>query len=162
MLEAEASTLTAPAAPTVLAIGCPPTLLDLCRRVLARTGGVMKECDVPRVATVAAERKPLVLLLPEDVYAFDPAEFSALARDVRAVLLLASEDVGEIVLEAQLSLAITRALQRRDEQATTGRYVMLGSPRVEVVSPAGARDAERPRLSFRVGSPASSRRTALG
>src|SRR5690349_12050393 len=102
MSRAEASTLTAPAAPTILAIGCPPMLLDACRRVLARTGGVLKECDVSRVATVAAERKPLVLLLSEDVYAFDPAEFSALARDVRAVLLLAGEEVEELVLEAQL------------------------------------------------------------
>jgi hypothetical protein len=146
MSRAEAPTLTAPIAPTILAIGCPSPLLDACRRVLARTGGVLKESDVHRAATVAAERKPLVLLLSEDVYAFDPAEFSALARDVRAVLLLANEDVEEPALEVQIAFAIKRALRRRGETAATGRYVVLGSPRVEVL---GRADAERPRLVLR-------------
>ncbi len=87
MTTADGSTLPAFAAPTVLAIGCPPELVARSARALEGIGVALRTCDFLNAATAVAERRPLVLLLLEDLYRFDPEEFDALARDVRASLV---------------------------------------------------------------------------
>ncbi len=107
------TTLTAVAAPTVIAIGCPPELNARCTRALAATGVRLDDCEVSNAVTMVAERQPLVIVLVEDLYAFDPDEFDALARDVRASLLRVEEDIIEAKLELLLSAAIDATIERR-------------------------------------------------
>lgn len=107
------TTLTAVAAPTVIAIGCPPELNARCGRALRSTGVRLEDCEVSNAVTMVAERQPLVIVLVEDLYAFDPEEFDALARDVRASLLRVEEDIVEAKLELLLCAAIDATIERR-------------------------------------------------
>lgn len=66
--------------------------------------------------TYIAERQPLVIVMPEDLYAFDAEEFDALARDVRASLLRVDEDIAEATLELLLGAALDAAIVRRRKQ----------------------------------------------
>ena len=122
------TTLTAVAAPTVIAIGCPPELNARCTRALAATGVRLEDCEVSNAVTMVAERQPLVIVLVEDLYAFDPDEFDALARDVRASLLRVEEDIVEAKLEMLLSAAIDATIERRK-----GDGVVVLSPPPAVV-----------------------------
>lgn len=109
------TTLTAVIAPTVITIGCAPDLNQRCARALASTGVTFKDCEMSRAATMIATLQPLVIVLVEDLYAFDPEEFDALARDVRASLLRVEEDIAEAKLELLLGAAIDATLERRKQ-----------------------------------------------
>jgi hypothetical protein len=54
-----------------------------------------------------------VLLVPQHVLAFDPEEFRALARTVRATLLSVEDNVNDVDLEARLLIEITAAADMR-------------------------------------------------
>ena len=49
--------------------------------------GVLTRCAVADVTTVAAEVRPLVIVMSDEVFLFDPDSFRALARDVHSRLL---------------------------------------------------------------------------
>jgi hypothetical protein len=49
-------------------------------------------CEVREAQTRAAELRPFAIVMYDDVYAFDSTEFDALARDVRAELIVVTED----------------------------------------------------------------------
>jgi hypothetical protein len=115
MTEAHGSTLRALTAPTVLAIGCPPDLVARCARALEGIGLGLRTCDFLNMATVVAERRPLAMVLPEDLYAFDPGEFGDLARDVQASLVRVEDDIPEAKLRLLLTTAIDTAAARRGE-----------------------------------------------
>src|SRR5204863_79360 len=66
-------------------------------------------------ATAAAERRPLAIVMLDDLYAFDPEEFAALARDVRASMVRVEEDIPAAKLALLLMAAIDDAAARRDE-----------------------------------------------
>jgi len=108
-------TLTAVRAPTVITIGCSTDLNDRCARALLSTGVSFKDCEMSNAATLVAARVPLVIVLVEDLYLFDPEEFDALARDVRASLLRVEEDIAEAKLELLLHAAIDAAIDRRKQ-----------------------------------------------
>lgn len=115
MKPTDGSTLTALAAPAVLAIGCSPELVARCARALEGIGVALRTCDFLNAATAVGERRPLVLLLPDDLYAFDPDEFDALARDVQASLVRVEEGIPVAMLELLLTAAIDAAAARRGE-----------------------------------------------
>jgi hypothetical protein len=115
MKRADGSTLAAFATPAVLAIGCSPDLVARCLRALEGIGVALRTCDFLNAATVAAERRPLALLILEDLYAFDPHEFDALARDVRASLVRVEDGIAVAKLEMLLAAAIDRAAAERGE-----------------------------------------------
>jgi len=99
--------------PTLLAVGCPRELLDRCR-IAARTNGVaIKKCAAPLVAALVAERRPLVIVLPNEVYACDPEAFVALARSVQATLLNVDEEVSARELEVMIAGAIRMCVDLR-------------------------------------------------
>ena len=85
--------LTIPALPppTVLAVSCPPELVARCAGALLTIGIGLKECGFVSAATVAAERRPLAIVIVKDIYLFDPDAFDALARDVQASLVRVDE-----------------------------------------------------------------------
>jgi hypothetical protein len=111
---ADQTTQPALAAPTVLAIGCPPELSARCAAALEGIGAALKACDIASAATVAAQRQPLAIVLVDDLYAFDPEEFDALARDVRASLVKVPEDIAVEPLRELFAAAIIAAIERRE------------------------------------------------
>jgi len=121
------TTKTAVTTPTVLAIGCPPSLVSRCAAALSSTGALMRSCDMAGAATDVAQRRPLAIVIPQDVYAFDPAELDALARDVGASLLRVEPDITAAMLELLLGAAIDTALARRRKQGAV--IVGPGDPR---------------------------------
>src|SRR5690349_5566044 len=94
--------------PSILVVLDPawPALFSLCLTVAPGCGVLLHRCDAATAATIAAERRPLAILLSNSVYARDPADFEALARDVRSTLLRLDEEVSERELEAMLNGAL--------------------------------------------------------
>lgn len=73
---------------TVVVVGGPPTLVQatqLVAQLLPRVS--VHSCAVPQAATTVAKVFPFAIVMSEDVYVFDPHEFDALARDVKAKLV---------------------------------------------------------------------------
>ncbi|WP_437283462.1 hypothetical protein WME90_23665 [Sorangium sp. So ce375] len=136
--------------PSILVVLDPawPALFSLCLTVAPGCGVLLHRCDAATAATIAAERRPLAILLSNGVYARDPADFEALARDVRATLLRLDDEVSERELEVMLNGALREArvmnaqreTGRRDEGS--GRYTMIGAHRSETVGAKGAASAD--------------------
>ncbi|WP_437922890.1 hypothetical protein WMF37_28140 [Sorangium sp. So ce291] len=153
-----------------------PALFSLCLTVAPGCGVLLHRCDAATAATIAAERRPLAIIMSNSVYAMDPAEFDALARDVRSTLVRLDEEVSERELEAMLNGALrdTREMSaqrdaaRRDEGS--GRYTLIGTQRSETVGTKGGAGADPraaqkqgasadPQLVPRRGDPSSSQST---
>jgi hypothetical protein len=100
--------------PTVLAVGCSDVLLQRCWAALAPMGVMVRDCELALLPTLVSSRMPLAIVMPEHVYARDPVELDALARDVRAMLVKihAEATVGEI--EAVVGVAIRSTRRRRE------------------------------------------------
>src|SRR5262249_14249528 len=106
-------------APVVLCIACPPALVKKCRDAAIMGQALLVEADVNRAATVAAETRPLVIVLLEDVYAFDAASFSALAADVQGrVVTLDDDEIPQLELEDMIVSAIMEAEAARENRRT--------------------------------------------
>jgi hypothetical protein len=149
-----ASTLQAFVVPTVLVIGCPPVLVARCSQALEGMGVGLRACDFLNCATAVAERRPLAMVLLEDLYAFDPEELVALARDVQASLVRIEEDIPVAKLRLLLSTAVDAAAAHRGELLPAWEDAEAGP-----VSEPGARQTRG--LAPRTSPPASaSRRTA--
>ena len=102
-------------APVVLAIGCSPELVVRCREAAIVGQSLLVETDVASATTVAAQTRPLVMVMPEEVYRFDAASFSDLASDVRArLVLLPDADLPQDELEQMLVGAIGDAEASRE------------------------------------------------
>lgn len=106
-------TLPALTAPTVLLIGCSDAIARSCAAALANLGTLLKRCEIAQAANHVAECRPLVMVMPPEVYEFDPRELDALARDVGASLLRVEDDVPEPMLEMLLGAAVDAAVERR-------------------------------------------------
>ena len=143
--------------PTVLAVGCSDALLARCWAALAQMGVMVRDCDLALLPTLVASRLPLAIVMPEHVYARDPVEIDALARDVRAMLVKVHPDatVGEI--EAVVGVAIRSTTRRRESQTRMPRASMLPgecfatSFGVSFAPPSGA--SEPPVSGVRGGNP---------
>ena len=156
MPSVNADTLPSLAAPTVLVVSCPPELVARCAQAIQPLGLALQECGFIAAATMAAERRPLAIVMTEDLYAFDPEELDALARDVRASLVRIEEDITVAKLELILEAAVDEAARQRRE--------MLAAWRAPQVSPAtasvedGRRTVPDPRLlAYSVGQRLPSR-----
>lgn len=120
-------TQTAVTAPTVLTIGCSPELRQRCAQALTAIGTILKHGELAQAPTLVAERRPLAIVLPQELYDFDPSEFDALARDVSASLLRVEDDISEAILEMLLGAAIDASLARRAKQGAV--IVPVDDPR---------------------------------
>ena len=109
------NTLETNPAVTVLVVGGPPSLLDSTRRA-ARSVPTAEVvfCELRDAPTRVAEMWPFAIVMSEDLYAFDAAEFDALARDVKARLItvLISAAVST-PSEPELGAKILEAFRRR-------------------------------------------------
>jgi hypothetical protein len=77
------STIPDSRVPTVTLIAPSAALLDACRETIRYVAVANIEVsDVKAAATNVAKWRPFAIVIEEDVFDFDPAEFEALARDV--------------------------------------------------------------------------------
>ncbi len=107
MIGSQAPTPLAAPASAVLLVGGTEMLAQTCRAVaLAGAAASLHRCEVAESLTVAATCRPLIIVVPEDLYEFDTASFDAMARDVQAALL----PVPETIHADQLLALFTSAL----------------------------------------------------
>jgi hypothetical protein len=113
--------------PTVLAVGCSEELLARCWEALAGQGLMVRDCTPVAAPNLAAMRQPLVIVMPSKVHAVDPEEFDALARDVRATLVIVNERHAPRDLAVTLQNAVRAATLRRTSRSSSssGRYSIL-------------------------------------
>jgi hypothetical protein len=121
--------------PTVLAVGCSDALLARCWDCLAGLGVMVRDCDPSRAATLAAARRPLLILVERDVYATDAVELDALARDVHADILPIDDDLDDSALALALVTAVRRSPRRPGNRSSSGRYSILPGEVVALPSP---------------------------
>lgn len=101
--------------PVALLVGGDAATIALLSEAAVGAQVLVAECAEADVITAAAQMRPLVLVVPEDIYVRDPEELEALARDIRATVLRLGQvdqpDAG--VLEAQLSALMIEAEHKR-------------------------------------------------
>lgn len=101
--------------PVVLVVGHSSAFVDRCRDVAPGFGAVVQHCDdFAATPTMCARLRPLVIVISDAIYSFDPLEFDALARDVSARLLrFTDEDIPLEALELLVGSAVQEAEQLR-------------------------------------------------
>ena len=108
------TTIPQPAA-IVVVVGGPRELIEATRQAAGIAAAAKIEtAELATAATVVATVRPFAIVMSEDVYAFDAAEFDALARDVNATLVKIDTqgmDLGR--LERTLMPKIGRAHRQR-------------------------------------------------
>jgi hypothetical protein len=98
----------------VVVVGGPLELVDAARLAAGVVAARVETAELATAATVIATHRPFAVILSEDMYAFDAAEFDALARDVNAVLLrLDTSGATRAKLERVLMPRIAQAHRRR-------------------------------------------------
>lgn len=84
MRETEAPTLRQFQIPTVLVIGGSEALIGAVSEAALSQQVLVAECGLDDATTTAANMRPLVIIIAEDVYQSDAEGFEALATDIRA------------------------------------------------------------------------------
>ena len=99
----------------VVVVGGPRELIDATRQAAGIAAAARVEtAELATAATVVATHRPFAIVMSEDVYAFDSAEFDALARDVNATLLKIPLDGRDATkLERALMPKLGRAHRRK-------------------------------------------------
>ncbi|MCA9622771.1 MAG: hypothetical protein KC731_27315 [Myxococcales bacterium] len=87
MRDQEVPTLRQFKIPVVLVVGASEELLGLVSEAALTAQVLVSECSVADTINTAAQMRPLVIIMPEDVYRQDDRNYEALARDVRAKIL---------------------------------------------------------------------------
>lgn len=109
------NTLETNPATTVLVVGGPNGLFEIAERAArAVPMATVISCELRDAATRVAELWPFAMVMSDDLYAFDSAEFDALARDVRARLITVRV-VGStsVPSESELGAKLLEAFRRR-------------------------------------------------
>jgi hypothetical protein len=77
----------------VVVVGGPADLIAAVRQAAGVAAAARVEtADLANAATVVATHRPFAIVMSEDMYSFDAAEFEALARDVHAALIRVDTD----------------------------------------------------------------------
>jgi hypothetical protein len=100
---------------TVVVVGGPRELVEATRQAAGVAAAAKVEtAELSNAATVVATCRPFAIVMSEDVYAFDAAEFDALARDVNATRLkIDLHGMDSNKLERTLMPKIGRAHRQR-------------------------------------------------
>jgi hypothetical protein len=111
---ADRNTLETSPATTVLVVGAPAPVAEGARLASrAIPGAHVVECELKLAATRVAELWPFAIVMTEDLYAFDAAEFDALARDVSGRLITTSATATTEETERKLRPLFVEAHRRR-------------------------------------------------
>jgi hypothetical protein len=109
------NTLETNPATTVLVVGGPHLLVECARKAASAvpTAEVVA-CELRDAPTKVAELWPFAIVMSEDLYAFDSAEFDALARDVKARLITMTIDESTAgARQQELRTKLAEAFRRR-------------------------------------------------
>ncbi|HKU41790.1 MAG TPA: hypothetical protein VJR89_26720 [Polyangiales bacterium] len=100
---------------SVVVIGGPDALVEAVRRSIGRLAVArVVGTDVAGAATQVASTRPFALVISEEIYGFDSAEFDALARDVQAsVITVPTDGVPARQLQERLDPRILDAYRTR-------------------------------------------------
>jgi hypothetical protein len=117
------STLRPMRVPVVLVAGGPDELIAAAKQVAGLESPLIEvdACGAASAASMAASLRPFALILSQDIFGFDPDEFTALARDVQAeliVLKLTATAPG--FLEHALRPSLRAAFRRFRTEAESG------------------------------------------
>lgn len=98
---------------TVVIIGGPEPLIEAVKHVtLTTTNARVAQTDIASAATKVARSRPFAIIMSEEVYLFDAAEFDALARDVKAELIaIPTDGVPQKTLQERLMPLIAEAFR---------------------------------------------------
>lgn len=113
MRDQEVPTLRQFKVPVVLVVGASEELLGLVSDVAITAQVLVSESSAEDVTDNAASMRPLVLVMPEEVYAQDEQNFEALARDVRAKILPVASPLPSA---ADFEPELTRAMHEAEAQ----------------------------------------------
>lgn len=113
MRDQEVPTLRQFKVPVVLVVGASEELLGLVSDVAITAQVLVSECSPEAATDTAASMRPLVLVMPEEVYLQDSQNFDALARDVRAKILRVPAPLPG---PGQLEPELTRLMQEAEAQ----------------------------------------------
>jgi hypothetical protein len=99
----------------VLVVGGTRPLIKAVHEVVrGLQGAEVVSCGVREAPTRTAELRPFAIVMNEDVHAFDALEFDALARDVRAELIVAPCGTRGLIRSAdELATTLGNAFERR-------------------------------------------------
>jgi hypothetical protein len=103
--------------PMALVIGGDEALLRRLSEAALTAQVLLAECSTADATNTTAKLRPLVMIFPEIVYAFDPEGFEALARDVQAAVLRVNSDaIDRVALENELIALMMESELRREQQ----------------------------------------------
>jgi hypothetical protein len=104
--------------PVVVLVSGSPELLSTCQKSAALAAAARVEtCTLEGAATKIATWRPFAIVVPDPLYEFDPKEFQALARDVRATLVTVADPLPDDRARNALVPALKEALRSwRDAQ----------------------------------------------
>jgi hypothetical protein len=100
--ESEAPTLRDLKIPVALVIAGTEEILGAVSSAALSAQVLVAECSVMDATNTAAQMRPLVMVMPDEIYDADPEGFDALARDVRARVLHVATDFDGAALEQEL------------------------------------------------------------
>ena len=85
----------------ILVVGGTPELMAICQRAAVLSAGdAVLPAAVDRLATIAAQCRPAVMVIPDEHFKQDEEELIALARDVKGRIVVVPEGVSDEVLLA--------------------------------------------------------------
>lgn len=114
MSQAQRPTLETTPTTSILLVGPTPELLEATERAAqAVPGAEIVTCELKEAATRAAELWPFAIVMTDDLYSFDSAEFDALARDVQARLITVADATSASRIERKLRPQLVEAHRRR-------------------------------------------------
>ena len=99
-----------PATPTILLVSATRALVESSTTAAAKLSARIETTDLASAPARAAAVRPIVIIVPEDVYAFDRIAFNKLALTLRAPLVVWSDDLAPEYLEPVLDTAYRSAL----------------------------------------------------
>ena len=99
----------------VVVVGGPTDLIAAVRQAAGVAAAARVEtAELSNAATIVATQRPFAIVMSEDVYSFDAAEFEALARDVNAALIrVDTANATRTKLERALMPKLGQAHRRR-------------------------------------------------
>lgn len=112
--------------PVVLAVGCGAGMLARCQSAAAAVGIDLVPVDLISLAMTAAAMRPLVVMISEDVYCFDPEELDALSLSVGAGRLVIHLDDTKATIQELLSVAVDEVRDARARSAKPPRRPTSG------------------------------------
>lgn len=101
--------------PTLLVVACAPAFVARFRAAVRGRRLLVTECRRDELASHAARRRPIGVLMTHELYALDPIGFDELARGVGAELLrIESEAIDDVDIESLVASRVDPPEARRE------------------------------------------------